>query len=190
MHVVADALDLNEQHEAAAGIYEHHLANLQRSRPDNTGCILDAKNNLADCYNSLDRHQDALHLMRQVYRESVDLDGREDRGTLISAGLLGLCLIRNKLFVEAKRFLRKELSLAQEALGRDHNATLNLSSYLYQALDEDPKSTREDLVEAERIITDTVQRRRRVFGPAHPDTREVEDYLAKVREKLARMYPG
>ena len=34
-------------------------------------------------------------------------------------------------------------------------------------------------------MQDVVQRRRRVFGPAHPSTVEVEDALSEVRENLA-----
>ena len=43
-----------------------------------------------------------------------------------------------------------------------------------------------DLLEAETILQDVVQRRRRVFGPAHPDTRLTETALSQVRAKLAR----
>ena len=35
-------------------------------------------------------------------------------------------------------------------------------------------------------MQDVVQRRRRVFGPAHPDTRRAEAALSNVRAKLAR----
>ena len=34
-------------------------------------------------------------------------------------------------------------------------------------------------------MQDVVQRRRRVFGPAHPDTRLAEDALSQTRAKLA-----
>ena len=34
-------------------------------------------------------------------------------------------------------------------------------------------------------MQDVVQRRRRVFGPAHPDTRYTENVLSKAREALA-----
>ena len=46
-------------------------------------------------------------------------------------------------------------------------------------------NTGDDLLEAETIMQDVVQRRRRVFGPAHPDTLRVEDWLPGVRENLA-----
>ena len=44
----------------------------------------------------------------------------------------------------------------------------------------------DDLLEAETIMQDVVQRRRRVFGPAHPETHLSETVLSQVRAKLAR----
>ena len=49
----------------------------------------------------------------------------------------------------------------------------------------DPNATRDDLREAETIMQDVFQRRRRVFGPAHPLTVWCEGELARVREALA-----
>jgi len=43
-----------------------------------------------------------------------------------------------------------------------------------------------DLLEAETIMQDVVQRQRRVFGPAHPDTLSSEHTLSGVRRKIAR----
>ena len=44
------------------------------------------------------------------------------------------------------------------------------------------------MLEAETILHDVVQRRRRVFGPTHPDTREGECNLSNVRKFLANAY--
>ena len=41
-------------------------------------------------------------------------------------------------------------------------------------------NTGDDLLEAETIMRDVVQRRRRVFGPAHPDTLRAEGLLSKL----------
>ena len=48
-------------------------------------------------------------------------------------------------------------------------------------------NTGDDLLEAETIMQDVVQRRRRVFGPAHPETRSCESILSAVvrKNKLA-----
>ena len=46
-------------------------------------------------------------------------------------------------------------------------------------------NTGDDLLEAESILRDVVQRRRRVFGPAHPHTRNCEAVFSDVCAKLA-----
>ena len=46
-------------------------------------------------------------------------------------------------------------------------------------------NTGDDLLEAETIMQGVVERRRRVFGRAHPYTRVSEDELSNVRAKLA-----
>ena len=45
--------------------------------------------------------------------------------------------------------------------------------------------TGDDLLEAKIIMQDVVQMRRRIFGPAHPDTRSSEAALSQVCAKLA-----
>ena len=45
--------------------------------------------------------------------------------------------------------------------------------------------TGDDLLEAETIMQDVAQRRRRIFGPAHPDTFSAERLLSDLRAKLA-----
>mmetsp|Transcript_17855 Transcript_17855/g.54384 ORF Transcript_17855/g.54384 Transcript_17855/m.54384 type:complete len:91 (+) Transcript_17855:301-573(+) len=44
-----------------------------------------------------------------------------------------------------------------------------------------------DLLEAEAIMEDVLKRRRRVLGPAHPDTRHSERYLSRLRAQLAQL---
>ena len=46
-------------------------------------------------------------------------------------------------------------------------------------------NTGDDLLEAETILQDVIQRNRRVFGPAHPDTLRTGRSLSDVRAKLA-----
>ena len=48
-------------------------------------------------------------------------------------------------------------------------------------------NTGDDLLEAESIMQDVVRRRRRVFGPAHPETRAAETLLSDVCVELAHV---
>ena len=45
-------------------------------------------------------------------------------------------------------------------------------------------NTGDDLLEAETIMQDVVQRRRRVFGPAHPDTLRAEGAFLGINRVL------
>ena len=59
--------------------------------------------------------------------------------------------------------------------------------WLVHALRLDPDATHDDLREAEALALGTLQRRRRVMGPAHPDTVWCEEELTRVREALAEL---
>ena len=88
-----------------------------------------------------------------------------------------------------KVVLRNQLPVSRQSLGVDHYITLLLCHTLSAALCNDPTRTRDDLLEAETVLQDTVQRLRRVLGPAHPDTRTSEGALSHARLKLdARMH--
>ena len=106
-------------------------------------------------------------------------------------------------------FLRELLPVARQSLGSKHELTIDLNLKLAATLSNHPESTRDDLrlnkhdvaltrpvfhlntgddlLEAETIMEDVVQRRRRVFGPAHPATRAAEDTLSDVRAKLGHV---
>ena len=89
-------------------------------------------------------------------------------------------------FAEAKTLLRNELlPLARQSLGPTRGLYMDIEELLVQALRMDPNATRDDLREAETIMQDVLQRRRRVFGPAHPSTVWCEGELARVRKALA-----
>merc|ERR1712129_623828 len=88
----------------------------------------------------------------------------------------------NGLWDESKSLARDQLlPAARRFLGPDDAITLGINQNLAYELQENPKHTRDDLLESETILRDVVTRRRRVFGPAHPDTRGAEDGLSNVR---------
>ena len=78
--------------------------------------------------------------------------------------------------------------MARQSLGPTRGfktMCMDTEEWLAEALRRDPDATRDDLREAETIMQDVLQRRRRVFGPAHPKTTWCEGELARVREALA-----
>ena len=78
------------------------------------------------------------------------------------------------------------LPVAQRSLGADHDLTLGLQHRLAVTIME-VVETGNDVLEAETIMQDVAQRRRRVSGPAHPDTLSAEKMLSIVRERLGQM---
>ena len=50
----------------------------------------------------------------------------------------------------------------------------------------DEGSTRDELLEAEPLMQDVVKRKRRLYGPAHPETGVAERALSHLRSLLAR----
>ena len=92
------------------------------------------------------------------------------------------------LWEEAIPFARDQLlPAARRTLGADSNITLKLNQNLAEVLVSTPERTRDDLLEADAILQDVVQRRRRAFGPAHPDTRFAEDRLSRMRAFFAQL---
>ena len=97
--------------------------------------------------------------------------------------------------------------LARQSMGADHTLTLDLNQDLAVFLSGNPECTRDDprlnqhnsrrrrnlnpntgndLREAETIMQDVAQRRRRVFGSTRPDALRAESTLSEVRLRCAR----
>ena len=126
--------------------------------------------------------------------------GASHERTIACGVNLALSMLDVERWDDARTFLRKVLPVAGRSLGANHNQTLRLGQNLAAALNNNPEFTRDDprlnqpravsrpidlntgddLLEAENIMQDNVQRWRRVFGPAHPETRRAEDLLNQV----------
>ena len=125
--------------------------------------------------------------MREMYAGYVARLGVSHERTLQTGHNLALLSVSLGHWDEATTFLRDQLlPAARQSLEADHHLTLNFNLNLAAALRGNPECTRDDLLEAEAIMQDVLQRRRRVCGPAHPDTRRLEESLYVTRTKLAR----
>jgi hypothetical protein len=72
-------------------------------------------------------------------------------------------------FEEAKRVLRKVIPVAQRVLGTQNELTLSLREDLSRAT-LDGESSAKEKRQALRMLEDVAGVRRRVLGPAHPET--------------------
>ena len=125
--------------------------------------------NLANSYKVLGRIEEALNLYRDVYSEELKLYGRHNKQTLESASNYAMTLLDLERFEEAKILLHKVAPVAQRVCGAEHDLTLSLREDLSRAI-LDGESSAEEKRQALRMLEDVAGVRRRVLGPAHPET--------------------
>ena len=96
--------------------------------------MLSEQNNLANTYQNLGRHEEALSIQRDVYSVRVKLNGEEHRYTLVAANnyAWGFCHLRR--FEEAKEVLRKIMPVARRVLGESSDLTLRMRWVYARAL--------------------------------------------------------
>ena len=95
-----------------------------------------------------------------------------------------MSLVRLQRFEEAKALLRRTVPVARQVLGENHEDTLRLRWIYAGVLYKDPDATLDDLREAVTTLEDTERTARRVFGGAHPLTKNIEETLRKARAAL------
>ena len=141
--------------------------------------------NIANTYEFVGRLEEALTIKRDVYSGFLKLMGEEDFSTLRAAiNYMGslICLQRSE---EAKALYRKTLPVARRVLGESHEMTLGMRTNYAMAFSADPAATLDDLREALTILEETARTARRVFGGAHPSTRNIEGGLRQARARFA-----
>ena len=149
----------------------------------------------------------ALALKRAIYAKEVALNGVSHHDTILSGYNLVHSLNSIGLLDESLPFVRDQLlPVARQSLGADHDLTLSLNHNLAVSLSEHPErtcddlrlnedhpsgvdaidlNTGNDLLKAETIMQDVVQRKRRVLGPTHPNTARAEHVSSLLRAKIA-----
>ena len=153
--------------------------------------LLVAQGNLADTYNSLGRHEDAIRIERDVYYGYLKLNGEENRDTCTAANNYSSSLVDAKRFEEARSLLRQMIPVAQRVLGDSDRLVLKMRWMYAQTTCMDDGATLDDLREAVTTLEDADRIARRVLGSAHPTTGGIEDDLRKSRAVLrARETPS
>ena len=142
-------------------------------------------NNLARTYEMLGRLEEANRIKRDVHSGFLKLNGEEDFSTLRAAINYMGSLIQLQRSEEAKALYRKTLPVARRVLGESHEMTLGMRTNYAMAFCADPAATLDDLREALTILEETARTARRVFGGAHPSTRNIEGGLRQARARFA-----
>ena len=183
MNRLGNGLSDAKHHEDALSVREAELSMLRRLGASE-GAMLCVQGNLANTYDFLRRHQDAMRMSQDVYYGRLKLNGEENTSTLLAANNYALSLVRLQRFEEARSLLRKMMPVARRVLGDNHKTTLGLRTQYADALWEDPGATLDDLREAVTTLEDIERIVRRVFGDAHPLTRSIDYDLREARDTL------
>ena len=134
--------------------------------------------------------------------------GASHENTILSGTNLAISLLKLDLWDEARSFSCDQLlPVARQSLGADHDLTLRTRQNIANALADNPERTRDnprsnqhrsvarrrplfylntgdDRLEAESMAQDLIRRRRRIWGPAHPEALRAEVLLSNVRSTL------
>ena len=170
-------------HEDALFVKEAQLS-MMRRLGGSENSILIAQSNLANTYQLLKRHEEAMCLRRDVYSGRMKLNGEEHRTTLVDAFNYALSLLKANRFAETKSLMRKTIPVARRVLGENDRLTLKMRQNYARALYKDPAATLDDLREAVTTLAETERTARRLLGGAHPLTTEIGDNLRLSRATL------
>jgi tetratricopeptide (TPR) repeat protein len=184
MGTVGNGLCAADRHEDALIVKEAELATLRRLGVSESN-ILTVQSNLANSYQMLGRHEQALQMRRDVYSGRLRLNGEENISTLRAANNYAASLKDLQRFEEAKSVFRKMIPVARRVLGESHINTLQMESNYAIALYRDDGTTLDDLREAVDTLEDTDRIARRVLGGEHPLTADVGVTLRDARALLS-----
>ena len=177
----------------AAGHYEDALTvqeaelSFERRLGVSKLSIFIVQNNLANTYDTLGRHEEAMCLRQDVYSGRLILHGEEDEDTISSAMNYVGSLVHLRRFEEAKSLLRKWVPVARRVLGEGKILTLRIRQNYAIVLCMTASPTLNDLSEAVTTLEDTERIARRVFGGTHPIVTGVEQALQQARAGLVAL---
>ncbi|CAH0373301.1 unnamed protein product [Pelagomonas calceolata] len=137
----------------------------------------------AEQYHADKKYKEAVAVAVEACAD--DTNGEEDFSTLRAAINYMGSLIQLQRSEEAKALYRKTLPVARRVLGESHEMTLGMRTNYAMAFCADPAATLDDLREALTILEETARTARRVFGGAHPSTRNIEGGLRQARARFA-----
>ena len=182
MTLLGNGLSAVQRHDERLTVLEAELA-IQRRLGFSEAMLLDSKADVANLYDEIGRHQEALEFLREVYAKSKEFSvGAPD--TFKYANNLATSLLRCERYEEVKPFLRATIPEAARELGTEDATVLTLRINYASALISEGRS-RDDLVEAVALLEELSSTARRIFGTAHPTMMTINGNLESARSKLA-----
>jgi hypothetical protein len=183
MNVLGAGLHAADHNEDELSVREAELSTLRRIGSSEHN-ILATQGSLANTYQMLGRHEEALRLRRDVYSAYVRIHGEEHGESLHEACNYTLSLLALKHLEEAKSLMRKKVPVARRVLGEGSEITLRMRWNYAVALLRADGGTLDDLREALTTLEDAARIARRVLGGAHPITGGIEAALQFTRATL------
>ena len=183
MTVLANGLGHMGRHDEKLVVLEAELA-IEKQYHCHEENIVHTRTNMGVCLSCLDRDEEALILRREVYAKSLEL-GLEDHMISITALNLSVSLRKTGRYTEMKSFLRKQLPRARRAAGAESEIYLDFRRNYAVCLYSADGASRNDVVEAAKILAEVASTARRVFGTPHPFPSGTQHFLARAQEKLA-----
>jgi len=184
MGVLGNGLAAAQRHVDALAVREAELSMKRRIGAPATS-ILKALSNLAGMYHALERKEDALRTIRDVYSGSLEIYGEDGHETIQSANNYATSLLHLKQLEEAKSVLRKTIPVAQRVLGECHISTLTSRLQYARALYWTTGATLDGFREAVTMLEETERTARRVLGHTHPLSEVIEKSLGESRAVLS-----
>ena len=130
--------------------------------------------------------QEGLNLSESTYLRKVEILGRDHPSTLIAGTHHGNNLGKQKHYAEALPLLQKTLKTATRVWGQEHERTLqtamNLVTHQLAACNMN-YDTQGQAIEAVALALGdrTLELQKRVLGPEHQDTMQMEMILMRFR---------
>ena len=184
MSVLGPGLAAGKHYEDALVVQEAELSMLRRLGALEVR-ILAVQANLACTYARTGRLEEAMCLRRDINSGRRRLDGEEHEESLRAANNYASSLYDLKRYGEAKTLLRKTISVARRVRGDSRELTLKMRWLYAVALHHDPDATLDDVREAVETLESVTPSWKRIFGPAHPETAQVQVALKNARRALA-----
>ena len=146
----------------------------------------------------LRRPDEAIRIYEDIYAQKLSLYESSDIEVIITAYNFGRALRHAGRGDEQKRLMDSTIPNARKSLGDDHELTLSCRENAAAAvLYAERKVSRDEFLQATKIVEDVLKRCRRVLGPKHRVTLNVQkdvDYARNVQadylEEMSRMNLG
>ncbi len=183
MNLLGMGLSVAGHLEDALSVKEAELS-LMRRVGASDACMLATQGNIANTYQMLGRHEQALQMRRDVYSGYLKLNGGEHGDTVRAVNNYAHSLLNLRCFEEAKSLLRKTMPVARRVLGENNETTLRMRTIYAAAFYMDAGATLDDLREAVTTLEVVERAARRVLGGAHPDSVWIQKSLRNARTVL------